>query len=705
MTTAREKRSLLEQRVEVRGNMGGYQSPDPTAIVTLNQRTRHRKETRMFRGNSFVLSAIVGILLLTLSGTAQSDIPKTISYQGRVTDSGGTPVADGNYTMRFFIYDAVTGGAILWDSSAQPVNVSNGIFNVLLGESPQPMMDLDFDQDYWLLVRFAGIDQIPRQRLASVGYAYMASGLVAGTEVIGSVSTGTSSAIKATNTATTSYRNGVFGESHSTAGRGVYGYASATTGTTYGGVFQSSSPSGTGVYGAASSYTGTTYGVYGYTPSENGRGVYGFASATSGTTFGGRFESSSQSGTAVRGDATASTGTTFGIYGRSLSSSGSGVYGLAQASTGATYGGYFESISSSGKGVYGVTTAATGVAYGVYGASLSESGYGLYGITYATTGSTRGVYGHVYSTGGYGVYGHASALTGNTRAVFGQCHSNSGRGVYGYAISPAGYTYGVYGRSDSPSRGHGVYGEATATTGYTYGVYGTSYSTDGKAVYGHATAGTGVTYGVFGTNDSTEGYGVEGRANASTGAVYGVSGAAWSLSGYGVYGYHGSGGYGVYSSGAFGASGSKSCVVKTTQGPTALYCQESPECWFEDFGEGQLVYGRCHIELDPLFLETVTIDAANPMKVFLQPQDPECEGLAAIPSTEGFDAVELRKGMSDGRFTYRVVAKRKGFEEKRLDYCKAAETDSYLYPELREKEVREREDERSRRESPGTREE
>lgn len=71
------------------------------------------------------------------------------------------------------------------------------------------------------------------------------------------------------------------------------------------------------------------------------------------------------------------------------------------------------------------------------------------------------------------------------------------------------------------------------------------------------------------------------------------------------------------------------------------------------------------------------------MKVFLQPQDMECKGLAAIPGTTGFDVGELFGGTSNSPFNYRVVAKRKGFEEKRLDYCVAAETDSYLYPELR----------------------
>jgi hypothetical protein len=126
-----------------------------------------------------------------------------------------------------------------------------------------------------------------------------------------------------------------------------------------------------------------------------------------------------------------------------------------------------------------------------------------------------------------------------------------------------------------------------------------------------------------------------------------------------------------------------------------MYCQESPENWFEDFGEAQLVNGRADIELDPLFLETVTVNDANPMKVFIQLLD-ECNGTRVVRSHTGFDVVELHDGTSNAAFMYRVVAKRKGFEDKRLDYCKAAEADSYLYPELREKERRELEEEQAR---------
>jgi hypothetical protein len=127
-------------------------------------------------------------------------------------------------------------------------------------------------------------------------------------------------------------------------------------------------------------------------------------------------------------------------------------------------------------------------------------------------------------------------------------------------------------------------------------------------------------------------------------------------------------------------------VVRISKGPTLLHCQESPENWFEDFGEGALVNGRCHIELDPLFLETVTIDEQNPMKVFVELSG-RCHDTYVERGTTGFDVVGQDDGTSAAGFCYRVVSKRKGYEAKRLDYCKAAETDAYLYPELREREM------------------
>jgi hypothetical protein len=217
-------------------------------------------------------------------------------------------------------------------------------------------------------------------------------------------------------------------------------------------------------------------------------------------------------------------------------------------------------------------------------------------------------------------------------------------------------------------------------------------TTDARAVYGYSRPAD-----YYGIGGDFEGgfYGVVGEVNA-TGShwYYGVRGKAEGGTGgfkYGVYGSASGTGtnYGVYYSGGLGGSGSKSCIVKTSQGPTALYCQESPENWFEDFGEGTLVNGQTHVELDALFLETVTINAANPMKVFVQLEG-DCNGVYVSKGITGFDVVELKSGASNVPFSYRIVAKRKGFEDRRLDYTAAGENDAYLYPEAAERMEKER---------------
>ena len=522
---------------------GGYIS-----YLTLCELPRSLLEEDVMRLSPLVF---LTMLFVFMTVSVHADIPKIISYQGKVTDSGGTPIPDGSYQMSFRIMDAATGGTEVWSSGVHPVVISGGIFDILLGETPHPPIELPFDVDYWLSVTIESEEQSPRQRLASSGYAYMAGGLVAGTEVIGSVNSGTLSAIKVVNTASAGINYGIHSISYSTDGRGIAGVAIATTGENYGIIGRSYSINGTGVYGWADATTGINYGVFGRSYSTNGRGIAGVANAT--------------------------TGENYGIIGRSYSINGTGVYGWADATTGINYG------------------------------------------------------------------------------VFGRSYSSNGRGVTGVAVATTGDNFGVYGRSYSTD-GSGVSGLAEAATGITFGVLGRSYSTDGRGVYGAAFATTGITYGVLGRSYSTDGYG-------------------------------------VYSVGNFAASGSKSCVVKTSRGPKLMYCQESPENWFEDFGEGRLIEGRAHIELDPLFLETVIIDDQYPMKVFVTPRDMECKGLAVIPGQTGFDVGELLYGTSNAPFSYRVAAKRRGFEEKRLDHCKAAETDSYLFPELVDKGVREHEEE------------
>jgi hypothetical protein len=117
--------------------------------------------------------------------------------------------------------------------------------------------------------------------------------------------------------------------------------------------------------------------------------------------------------------------------------------------------------------------------------------------------------------------------------------------------------------------------------------------------------------------------------------------------------------------GDFIATGTKSAVVATASyGKRQLYAMESPENWFEDFGNAELIQGRTIVKLDPIFAETV--NAENEYHIFLTPKG-DCEGLYVTNQTAtSFEVRELRNGKDSVGFDYRIVAKRRGYEGARL---------------------------------------
>jgi hypothetical protein len=393
-----------------------------------------RTERRRTMKTGLVTLAVV----LAIAGTAFADIPHMISYQGRVTDASGVPVADGTYTMQFRLFDDEFAGSQKWESGDVSVTTSGGVFSVLLGGSPQPAILLHFDEDLWLAVRFEGVDQLPRQRMASVGYAYMASGLVPGTEVESSLP---GPLFTADNTSTGGGADGLKGETSGNNGRGVHGVAVSTWGSTRGVYGQSASSSGYGVAGSASATSGSTRGVSGEVSSTAGTGVYGMAWASTGVCYGGLFETESSSGTGVRGIANATSGVTYGVYGRSYSN------------------------TTDSRGVYGRSYATTGATYGVHGWNgTAGQGYGVYGYAPSSTGEARG--GGFYSENGHGVLGWTMANSGLAYGVYGYTHSDEGRGVAGFNSSSTGSeAYGVYGRAMSSASIAGYFENIAASSG------------------------------------------------------------------------------------------------------------------------------------------------------------------------------------------------------------------------------------------------
>jgi len=119
---------------------------------------------------------------------------------------------------------------------------------------------------------------------------------------------------------------------------------------------------------------------------------------------------------------------------------------------------------------------------------------------------------------------------------------------------------------------------------------------------------------------------------------------------------------GLGDTGLLVVGGSKSAVVETDSGSRQLYCEESSEVWFTDYGFGQLESGLDVIAIDPVFAQTVNLD--EPYHVFIQVYG-DADVYVAERTREAFE-VSLRDGDASAEFSYRLIAKRKGFEGERL---------------------------------------
>lgn len=106
---------------------------------------------------------------------ALAAVPGQVSFQGRLVDPGtGQPVADGTYSVLFSIYDAGSGGSLIW-SETQDVTVADGLFTVQLG-AVTSLSVAEFDGTARFLEVKVGSDPAmsPRLPFLSVPYAFQA---------------------------------------------------------------------------------------------------------------------------------------------------------------------------------------------------------------------------------------------------------------------------------------------------------------------------------------------------------------------------------------------------------------------------------------------------------------------------------------------------------------------------------------------------
>ena len=111
------------------------------------------------------------ILLSLIALICFAEIPQLINYQGKLTDPDSVAVA-GTHAVEFAIYDAETDGTLLWSETHAAVELSHGLFDVVLGSTTP--IDLPFDDEYWIDLEIDGEVLSPRQRLSTVPYAFRA---------------------------------------------------------------------------------------------------------------------------------------------------------------------------------------------------------------------------------------------------------------------------------------------------------------------------------------------------------------------------------------------------------------------------------------------------------------------------------------------------------------------------------------------------
>jgi hypothetical protein len=151
-----------------------------------------------------MLTGVTSLVLLAAPAEkAAATNPNLINFQGKVVNSDGTNVTDGNYNFSFVLFDDPTTGTESdgvhdkWHELSKSVTVTNGIFQTELG-SATSLPDFSANSALYLAIKFNGDTSgsnggymSPRVHLDSVPYA-LNSDKLGGISASGFIQNGTS---------------------------------------------------------------------------------------------------------------------------------------------------------------------------------------------------------------------------------------------------------------------------------------------------------------------------------------------------------------------------------------------------------------------------------------------------------------------------------------------------------------------------------
>lgn len=128
------------------------------------------------------------LTLLVLSpATALTQVPQSLSYQGRLMKADGDPET-GSTQFGFAVFDVQTGGAALW-SERQSLALTDGYYSTAIGTTTPLTADV-FSGHRWIELSVEGTPLAPRQPIGSVPFALVANSISGGTVSASSATVG-----------------------------------------------------------------------------------------------------------------------------------------------------------------------------------------------------------------------------------------------------------------------------------------------------------------------------------------------------------------------------------------------------------------------------------------------------------------------------------------------------------------------------------
>ncbi len=411
------------------------------------------------------IALLFTLLLGVLPAGTIHAAPHAVNYQGILNDSAGSTVPDQAYNMVFRIYDAATGGTLLYEES-QTVTTVKGIYNALLGTGTASVGIFDpalFSADNrWLEVEVNAEILTPRQPVTSVAFSLQAEeaahAAVAddATTLAGQPASNYDQSGHVTDT----------GNPHNVTAAQAGADPSGAAATVQGNL-NTHAADASAHHTKTSSFTELTdTAAEAQIPSTIARDTEltwgnlsgipaGFADGTdndSGGDITGVTAGTGLIGGGINGDVTLGLQLPLSLSGSSANplvrseniGNGWAFYGISHGSNSAVYGynsptGFVGNLGASNAGVKG---SASGSGYGVYG-SHNGGNYGWIGSKYyGVFGYGAGIYSGVYGTNSSGNYGQIGAAI---YGVYGS--SDSGTGVMGVSQT------GIAGRFSSSSYG------------------------------------------------------------------------------------------------------------------------------------------------------------------------------------------------------------------------------------------------------------